>query len=90
MNNHKTLLWNLVKTWRRDYLLNLRECYSVKQRGTRDCNIAVGDIVILKDDLTKRLFWKLGIVKELLSGRDGHVRAAMVQVSSTDLSDLLY
>ena len=24
----------------------------------------------MKDDLTKRVFWKLGIVKELLKGRD--------------------
>ena len=84
VNSHKTLLWNLVKTRKKHYLLNLRECYSVKQRGTRDCNIAVGDIAILKDDLTKRLFRRLAIVKELLSGKDGHVRAAMVHVSATD------
>ena len=60
IRGHKILLWNLVKIWRKDYLLNLREFHSVKKRGTRDCNIAEGDVVILKDDLTKRMFWKMG------------------------------
>ena len=55
MKSHRILLWNLLKTWRKDYLLNLKESYSVKQRGTRLNKIEVGDIVIMKDDLTKRL-----------------------------------
>jgi len=84
MRGHKILLWNLVKIWRKDYLLNLREFHSVKKRGTTDRSIAIEDIVILKDDLTKRMFWKMGIVEKLLPGRDGLVRAAMVRVSSTD------
>ena len=61
MKGHRILLWNLLKTWKKDYLLNLRERYSVKQRDTRLNKIEVGDIVIMKDYLTKRLFgkWKL-------------------------------
>ena len=42
--------------------------------------ISVGDVIILKDDLTKRMFWKLGIVKELITGRDGQTRAALIKV----------
>ena len=40
-----------------------------------------GDVVVLKSDTSKRLFWKLAIVDKLLMGVDGHVRAAVIKVS---------
>ena len=43
--------------------------------------IAIGDVVVLKDYVTKRQFWKLGVMTELLPGRDGNVRAAVVSIS---------
>ena len=42
----------------------------------------MGDVVVVKDDQTKRLFWKLAKVEELLTGKDGKIRAAMVRVST--------
>ena len=63
------------------YLTNLREHHSVKGRSTGGPEIAVGDIVILKNDLTKRLFWRLAIVQELLTGNDGKVRAAVIKTT---------
>ena len=42
--------------------------------------IEVGQLVILKDDMAKRVFWKLAIVDELLPGRDGKIRAVKVKV----------
>ena len=53
----------------------------VKGRGAA---IRVGDVLILKDDNTKRLFWKLAVVHELLPGRDGQVRAAIIKVGAVD------
>ena len=47
--------------------------------------ISVGDVIIMKDDLTKRVFWKLGIVKELIKGRDSKVRAALVKVPNSNI-----
>ena len=41
-------------------------------------SISVGDIVIMKCD-SKRIFWRLALVEELLTGSDGHVRAATVR-----------
>ena len=38
----------------------------------------------MKDDLTKRVFWKLGIVKELLKGRNSKVRAAVIKVPNSN------
>ena len=37
--------------------------------------------MVVKDDASKRLFWKLGVVKDLITGHDQQVRAAVVKVS---------
>ena len=42
--------------------------------------IKVDDVVLLKDDNTPRIFWKLAVVQELIKGKDGHVRNAKVKV----------
>ena len=52
---------------------------NVKQ-GKRP-TIAKGDVVVVKDDASKRLFWKLGVVKDLITGDDQQARAAVVKVS---------
>ena len=70
--------------WRKDYLTGLRESHRInsQQRGTSD--IKVGDVAVLKDDSTKRAFWKLGLIDELITGRDGKIRAALVRVGGSD------
>ena len=62
------------------YLINLREYHRVKRQATKGPEIAVGDVVILKNDSTKRLFWRLAIIQELLTGSDGKVRAAVIKI----------
>ena len=80
LRHHRHLLDQFVKRWRRDYLLNLRENHSLKAKsGGRDL-IQVGDVVVLKDDSSKRIFWRLAIVNELLKGNDNLVRAAIVKL----------
>ena len=44
-------------------------------------SIAKGDVVVVKDDASKRLFWKLGVVQDLITGDDQQVRAAVVKVT---------
>ena len=78
--SHKQLLNQFTTQWRKDYLLNLRECHAVSSKKESRPMIEVGQLVILKDDLTKRVFWKLAIVDELLPGRDGKIRAVKVKV----------
>lgn len=77
------MLNEFVKQWRRDYLLGLREhtMGSVQRLNQREArNIKTGDIVVMKDDCTNRSWWKLARVTELMTGRDGLVQAAKVQV----------
>ena len=52
---------------------------NVKQ-GTHS-TIAKGDVVVINDDASKRLFWKLGVEKDLTTCDDQQVRAAVVKVS---------
>ena len=49
----------------------------------------VGDVVILRDKLTKRVFWRLGIATELLTGKDGLTRAAIVKTVNSERTQLL-
>ena len=37
--------------------------------------------MILKNDSTKQLYWKVTIVQELLTGNDGKVKAAMIKTT---------
>ena len=81
--HHKTLLKEFTKQWRREYLLSIREAASSSNNGTRDV-IAEGDIVILKNESTKRLFWKIAKVEELIRSIDGVVRSAKIRVLNSE------
>ena len=60
--------------------MNLRENHSLSvKKGGRD-SVKVGDVVVLKNDTTKRMFWRVAIVSELLLGTDNKIRAAVVKV----------
>ena len=79
---HRKLLEHFTQRWRKEYLVSLMEAYKSKQ-VTKQPLISVGDVCILKNDQAKRAFWKLCKVSELLTGKDGNVRAARVEVTSS-------
>ena len=70
-----------LSIWRKTYLTNPREHKSDKRQSHNGPRINVGDVVMLKNDSTKRLFWKIAIVQELLTGNDGKVRAAIIKTT---------
>ena len=80
--HHRHLLSQFTKQWKHDYLLNLRENHTVRMRRSKQPVVKTGDVVIVKDDATKRLFWKLAVVTEVIRGNDNQARAAVVKVSS--------
>ena len=61
--------------------MSLLEFRGAKLKG-QGPSVKVCDIVILKDDSVKRIFWKLAEVIELLHGSDGVARDALVNVSN--------
>ena len=79
--NQRYLLNQFVNRWKKDYLLNLREFKVVSLKG-QGCCVKIGDIVLLKDENVKRVFWKLAKVVELLKGNDDTARAALINVAT--------
>ena len=80
MRHLNNLLNHFWKRWRNEYLLELRNSYR-QGRGeiAKNSTVKVGDIVLVHDESLPRGFWKMAKVKELITGLDGRVRAAVVQ-----------
>ena len=51
-------------------MLGLIEVRKTNSKAKGESSISVGDIVVMKDD-SKRVFWNLAIVEDLLTGSDG-------------------
>ena len=72
------------KTWRDNYLLNLRERTQVKMKESRiksNFSPSIGDVVLIKDDLPRGK-WRIGKIHELIKSRDGEARSAKVLLPS--------
>ncbi|XP_060570474.1 uncharacterized protein LOC132728821 [Ruditapes philippinarum] len=65
--------------WRHEYLTSLRQYH--KTTGNNSQTIKVGDVVIIHDE-TPKSQWKLGTIEQLITGKDGLTRAAMVRTSN--------
>ncbi len=66
------------RRWKSEYLTDLREFHRNISQGHRTAK--VGDVVLVQEDNTKRLLWKMGLVERLISGKDGTVRGAEIRV----------
>ena len=73
------ILQDIRKRWRHDYLTSLREFH--RTSGTTNQVIQKGDVVIIHDD-TPRTMWKIAVVKDLVTGGDGLVRAATLRTAN--------
>eukprot|EP00794_Sanderia_malayensis_P015551 gene15551-biopygen13262 len=80
---NRKVLSQFTARWRNEYLSSLLAAFRPKDKA-REPVVAVGDIVILKDEQRKRCFWKMCKVLELFKGNDGSIRAAKVQVASQE------
>ena len=67
--------WN---KWSKEYLTNLPlTVEKFKSRG----DISVGSVVLIQEDKVPRMQWLMGVVKDLIKGRDGVVRSAIIKTS---------
>ena len=71
----KEAMWSW---WSKEYVRSLRERHRISG-GEQTPHPSVGDVVIIQDESRNRHSWKLGIVDELIVGRDGIIRAAKMQ-----------
>ena len=85
LNNVLNHFW---KRWRTEYLSTLREVHAqvVRRHPSNGAPppISVEEIVVVKDDHLPRGQWRLGVVQEVPTERDGLARAATVKVASND------
>ena len=79
--NHLDAAW---KIWKDDYLLSLRERYQkyVKSPRVKATSFPTKNQVVHVKDKLPRGAWKMGRITELITGRDGEVRAAKVLLPS--------
>ena len=78
------------KRWREEYLLSLRERYQYKnQRRADQRKISEGDIVIIHEDQTVRGFWRLGKIRELITGWMGRPEELLL-IQSQEVSHECY
>ncbi len=75
----KEMVWN---RWSKEYYVRaLREQHR-RTAGVQTPHPKVGDVVIIRGDSKNCNHWKLGIVEELIQGRDGITRGAKVKTSN--------
>ena len=74
MHQEKTLkkVW---KTWKEEYLRSLGTSPAIKDQ----MSIQEGDLVMVASNQQPRCTWTVGRVLELIEGRDGRIRSAIVQ-----------
>ncbi|KFM59687.1 hypothetical protein X975_13896, partial [Stegodyphus mimosarum] len=86
------LLEHLWKRWKEQYLLDLRSAHH-SDNLSHSKELKVGDVVLLEGSTKSKLLWKLGVVIELYSGRDQHVRSCLIKTSKGQIKrpiQLLY
>ncbi len=73
-----TILGHFWKRWSSEYLTQLREHHRSNKRDGPVIN--VGDVVTVKEDNVKRLNWQMALVDEVIKGKDGKSRAAIIRI----------
>ena len=80
----KYMMFLLTHFWKRfttEYLNELREHHKANSR-TETVEIAVRDVVVVKNENLPRSRWSLGRVTELIKSGDNEIRGAIVKVST--------
>ena len=85
--SHTKRFWYLVhkldhfrSRWKHEYLIDLREFH--RSKTTREVEVKKGDIVLVMEDSYKKHQWKMGVVQQLIKGKDDVVRGAEVRIST--------
>lgn len=75
----KDALW---QRWRREYMRALRERQNL-MHGGKQRELRKGDVMLIKGDEKNRGLWKVGIVDELIPGRDSVVRGVRLRTGKS-------
>ncbi|PIC13705.1 hypothetical protein B9Z55_027568 [Caenorhabditis nigoni] len=81
VQKHVKRFWNI---FHRDYLQQNKNFQTMYQSNRAHSNLVkpiVGEVVLLKDELAPRGKWKIGIISELMKGRDGEIRSVRIRTT---------
>ena len=74
----KKKLSHFWSRWKKEYLVNLREYHRMNKHTPNI--VEKGEVVLVHEDGAKKLTWKMGVIKDLITGRDGEIRGVTIQV----------
>ena len=77
----KKWLSSMNDLWKKEYLHQILVSQGEVWK-TAPNPLKEGEVVLMADDREKGFNWKMGVVRQLIRGRDGRCRAAVVQVKS--------
>ncbi|GBO05356.1 hypothetical protein AVEN_94134-1 [Araneus ventricosus] len=78
------LLKQLWVKWKEQYLLLLKSAHNLANPSSYN-NLKIGDIVLVEGASKSMLLWEMGVIHEVIMGRDGFVRACVVKTSKGKL-----
>ncbi|GBM33304.1 hypothetical protein AVEN_274707-1, partial [Araneus ventricosus] len=78
------LLKQLWVKWKEQYLLMLKSAHNLAKPSSYN-NLKIGDIVLVEGTSKSKLLWEMGVIHEVIMGRDGFVRACVVKTSKGKL-----
>ena len=85
MRKCKDALWS---RWTRENLRGLRERHRLKHKENSSYP-SKGDVVIILSVEKNRAQWKLGVVDDLITGRDGVVRGAKLRYNTIQYNNFI-
>ena len=75
---------NICERWSDTHLKALRERHNRKHQRKENF-IKEGDIILIKGDERTRGKWNVGIVKQLVKGRDGDIKLAKLRPNKSEI-----
>eukprot|EP00794_Sanderia_malayensis_P011523 gene11523-biopygen9194 len=69
---------NVWRRWSNEYVKALREKHNLMHHS-KDNQISVGDVVLIKGEMKNRGQWRIGVVESLIQGKGGIFRAARLR-----------
>ncbi|XP_071138614.1 uncharacterized protein [Mytilus edulis] len=79
LQRNNELINHFRSRWKHEYLTSLREFH--RTSGRNEQTIQIGDIVQVHND-TNRIMWKLAVVQDLVRGKDGLIRSAVIKTDT--------
>jgi hypothetical protein len=76
----KRVLSSFWRMWRNEYLLQLRGAHLLRNPNKNE-ELRINEVVLVKDEKSPRLQWRMAVVQLLIPGRDGKTRTVVLRLS---------